>query len=93
MQNVIKVYHVVQELLTFPLTGSRWTDGRTDSHSNYGADPRVVQFYIVFLCVFTVYFTITHYNVQELSPEIKCLFFFLMTLVLSFCKLNQHKDL
>ena len=30
MQNVIKVYHVVQEIWTFSLTGNEWwTDGRT----------------------------------------------------------------
>ena len=34
-----KIYHVVQELLTFSLTGN----GRTDSHSDYSADQRVVQ--------------------------------------------------
>ena len=29
MRNAIKVYHVVQELRTFSLTGNRRTDGRT----------------------------------------------------------------
>ena len=36
MQNVIKIYHVVQEVRTFSLAGTRWTD----SHGDYSADPR-----------------------------------------------------
>ena len=44
MQNVIKIYHVVQELLTFSLTGNGQTDGQMDSYSDYNADPRVVQY-------------------------------------------------
>ena len=43
MQNVIKICHVVQELWVFSLTANR----RTDSHSDYSADPRVIQFQIV----------------------------------------------
>ena len=34
-----KIYHEVQEILTFSLTGN----GRTDFKRDYSADPRVVQ--------------------------------------------------
>ena len=45
MHNLIKIYHVVQELYEhFTLTDHGRTDGRTDSHSNSSADPRVVQY-------------------------------------------------
>ena len=40
MHNLIKIYHVVQESWAFSLTGH----GRTDSHSDYSAHLRVVQF-------------------------------------------------
>ena len=47
MQNVIKIYHVVQELSPFsPTANGRmdiWVDGRMGSHSDYSADPMVVQ--------------------------------------------------
>ena len=46
--NVIKIYHVIQEFLTFLRAANRLTDGRTDSHSDYSADPRVVQITIIF---------------------------------------------
>ena len=42
MQNVIKLCHVVKELWAFSLTVTV-TDGLSDSHSDYSADPRVVQ--------------------------------------------------
>ena len=44
MQNLIKIYDVVEELWAFSLTANIWTDGRMDSHSDYSADPRVVQY-------------------------------------------------
>ena len=40
MQNLIKIYHVVQELQVFSLTDH----GRTDFHSDYSAHLRVMQF-------------------------------------------------
>ena len=43
MQNVIKIYHVVQELCTFSLTANGRTDRRMDSHSDYSGDPMAVQ--------------------------------------------------
>ena len=39
MQNVIKIYHVDEELWSFSLTGN----GRTDSQSDNSVDRRVVQ--------------------------------------------------
>ena len=42
MQNLIQISHKVQELRGFSLTGN---DERTDSHSDYSADPRVVQYF------------------------------------------------
>ena len=39
MQYFIKMFHAVQELYAFSLT----VDGRTDSHSDYSANLRVVQ--------------------------------------------------
>ena len=42
MQSLIKMYHVVQGYDCYQT--DRLTDGQTDSHSNYSADPRVVQY-------------------------------------------------
>ena len=41
MQNLIQIYHLVQELLAFSLTDHQ----RTDSHSDYSADPMILQDY------------------------------------------------
>ena len=35
---------MVQEFMSILLTANERTDGRTDSHSDYSADPRVAQF-------------------------------------------------
>ena len=45
--NVIKIYHVIQEFLTFLRAANRRTDGRTHIVI-YSADPRVVQISIIF---------------------------------------------
>ena len=41
--NVIKIYHVGQELCTFSLAGNGSWDGTMDLHSDKSADPRVMQ--------------------------------------------------
>ena len=41
MEKKIKIYHVVQELCAF----LRTDHGQTDSHSDYNADPGVLQYY------------------------------------------------
>ena len=41
--NVIKIYNVGQELCTFSLTSNGSRDGPMDLHSDYNADPRVMQ--------------------------------------------------
>ena len=43
MQNLIKIFHMVQEVCSFLLTDHRRMDRRINSHSNYSADPRVVK--------------------------------------------------
>ena len=45
-QNVMKTYHVAQELREFSLTDHGRVDGRMDSHRGYSADPRVVQYIV-----------------------------------------------
>ena len=46
MQNDIEIYHVVQDLRTFLLTGYRRKDRQTNSHSDYSADLKVVQLHV-----------------------------------------------
>ena len=47
IQNFIKIFHAVQELYAFLLT----VNGRTDSHSDYSANLRVVQYYLFPRCM------------------------------------------
>ena len=44
MHTLIKIYHVVQEVFAFSLSDH----GRTDSHSDYSAHLRVVQYCLAF---------------------------------------------
>ena len=43
MQNMIKMYHVVQELYKFSLTGNKSTDGRVDGRTDSHSDHTIVQ--------------------------------------------------
>ena len=58
MENVIKIYHVVQELRTFSLNGT----GQADLHSDYrySADPRVVQVLVLYWHGFVTFWMFTH---------------------------------
>ena len=42
MQNLIKIYHMIQEVRAFSLTSNGQTGRQTDSHSDYSAHLRVV---------------------------------------------------
>ena len=71
MQRVIKIYHVVQEVRTFSLTGS----GRKDSPSDYSANPRVVQSVMVLITQLAVLPFYRLLYVKILTYFTKCLIY------------------
>ena len=65
MQNLIKIYHVVQELLAFSLNVNRRTYRQTDSHSDYSAHLRVVQYSAKFM--YSVYVMLELFTFNRLK--------------------------